>query len=236
MRPSPTAPPRRTRGPSPSQAGANLLIHDLKNLAGRLAALQQNLDRHYQDPLFKHSALLVLDDTVLHLRRLAGDLREHEGRVLLKLRINLNQVLEEAVLQTRPDLAGRVELWEEYDPLPTMWGDSYLLRNAFACAMENSLQAMRGHGILAVRTRRIRRNARIRLLVEIADDGPGMSPEFLKNSLVRPFASTKEDGLGLGVYTMQQVATLHGATLRIASRKKVGTRVRFHFPAEEARQ
>jgi nitrogen-specific signal transduction histidine kinase len=60
-----------------------------------------------------------------------------------------------------------------------------------------------------------------------------MENDFLKDSLFCPFSSTKENGLGLGVYTMSQVANLHGGTVRIASAPGMGTRVRFHFPVEE---
>ena len=221
------------KGPEPVQAGANLLVHDLKNLAGRLAALCQNLQDRYQDPLFKRSALDVLDGTVLHLRRLARDLREHEDRFLVKLRVDLNAVVGSALEDVRPDLLRKVELHEDYRELPRIWGDAYLLRRAFACAIENALEALEGRGGLRIRTAPYRRSTRRSILVEIADTGPGMSREFLQEAIFQPFVTTKEEGLGLGVYTMRQVAVLHGGTLRILSRPGDGTRVRFHFPVEE---
>lgn len=222
----------RSKGPAPAQAGANLLVHDLKNLAGRLAALVQNLGTHYDDPLFKGTALGVLDDTVLQLRRLAGDLRSHNGRVIIKLKVDLNKVLTDALAYTRPDQSGHVSLHERYADIPTIWGDALLLRQAFTCAIENALAAMRGRGTLAVSTRLVRGRRDPRIVVEITDDGPGMSEEFLRESLFNPFSTTKEDGLGLGVYTIRQIALLHGGTVRIRSIEGEGTRVRFHFPAE----
>ena len=78
----------------------------------------------------------------------------------------------------------------------------------------------------------VRRGGRQRVTVEVADTGPGMTDEFLRNGLNEPFASTKEDGMGLGVYTFRQVAALHGGSVRILSRAGEGTRVRFHFPAD----
>jgi len=224
---------RYLKQPGPVQAGASLLVHDLKNLAGRLSALCQNLHDRYQDPLFKRSALDVLDGTVLHLRRLAGDLRDHEDRFLVKLRVDLNQVAASALDDVRPDLLRRVELHEEYRDLPRIWGDAYLLRRAFACAIENALEAMAGRGTLSVLTVVRRRSSRRRILVEIGDTGHGMSREFLQTAVFQPFVSTKEEGLGLGVYTMRQVAALHGGTLRILSRPGKGTQVRFRFPVEE---
>jgi signal transduction histidine kinase len=222
----------KTKGPAPAQAGANLLVHDLKNLAGRLAALVQNLGTYYDDPLFKGTALGVLDDTVSQLRRLAGDLRSHDGRVIIKLKVDLNKVLTDALAYTRPDLSGHVNVIESFAEVPPIWGDALLLRQAFTCAIENALAAMRHRGTIAVATRVSRARKGPRILVEIADDGPGMSEEFLRERLFNPFNTTKEDGLGLGVYTIRQVALLHGGTVRIRSIEGEGTRVRFHFPAE----
>ena len=222
---------RHTIGPAPVQAGVTLLVHDLKNLAGRLAVLCQNLEERYDDPLFKGTALDVLDDSVLHLQRLAVDLRDHESQVLVKLRVDLNQVLEEALLDTRPDLTGKIQLFTRCADIPPVWGDAFLLRVAFACAIENALEALEGRGMLMVGTTRSRRRGRNFVAVEITDDGPGMSEEFLRESLFRPFTSTKEEGMGLGVYTIRQVAELHGGTVRINSAEGMGTRVRFQFPA-----
>jgi len=228
---------RRTNGagrpaPPPAEAGANLLVHDLKNLAGRLGALLQNLDEHYDDPLFKGTALGVLDDTVLHLKQLARDLRARESRVIVKLKVDVNRIVEDAVREVRSDLAGDIELVEQYAPLPPIWGDVFLLRCAFACAIENAVEAMGGSGVLVLSTACTRRHGRERIVVEVADTGPGMSAEFIRRVMIEPFASTKDDGMGLGVYTFRQVAALHGGAVRIKSREGDGTRVRFHFPVE----
>lgn len=224
----------RVQGPTPMDAGSNLVVHDLKNLAGRLAALTQNLAEHYEDPLFKATALALLDDTAIHLHRLATDLRNHEGRVVIKLRVDLNHVLDEALGDARPDLAGDIRVMKDFVPIPTMWGDAFLLRRAFACAIENALEAMAGKGDLLVGTAVVRRSRRSRVLADIVDNGPGMSAEFLRERLFQPFSSTKEEGLGLGVYTIRQVAGMHGGTVRIESGEGAGTRVRFSFPVDEA--
>jgi signal transduction histidine kinase len=226
------APRAQEAAPSPADAGTNLLVHDLKNLAGRLAMLCQNLATRYEDPVFKGTALDLLDDTALHLRRLAEELRDHDGRIMVKLRVDLNRILEEALRDTRPDLAGGVQVIHHCDPIPPIWGDAFLLRRAFACAIENALEAMKGSGTLAVRTALVRRRGRGRVIVEIGDTGPGMDEQFIREHLFRPFTTTKEDGLGLGLYTIRQVVGLHEGTVRISSATDAGTRVRFSFPCD----
>jgi signal transduction histidine kinase len=227
------SPARRRRAPAPLEAGTNLLVHDLKNIAGRLALLYRNLSSHFDDPLFRDSALELLDETAIHLRGLAGELREREGRLVVKLRVDLDGLLQDALTERLPDLPQGIELLESYGGLPPIWGDAFLLRSAFACAIENALEAMDSEGTLAVRTRAETRRGRTRFAVEIADTVRGMSEEMMRECLGKPYQSTKEDGLGLGIYTIRQVAAIHGATVRIASAPGMGTRVRFSFPAEE---
>lgn len=221
----------RGRGPAPVEAPVSLAAHDLKNLASRLDILSQNLDDKFDDPLFKPTALDILRDTVNHLQRLATDIRDHEGRLTIKLRVDLNKVLEEALMDVRSGLGASCKTSLDAQELPAIWGDAFLLRRAFACAIENSLEAMNGTGgELRLSTRIRRRHGKQRLVVEIMDTGPGMEADFLKNRLFCPFSSTKEEGMGLGVYTMGQVASLHGGTVRINSEPGIGTRVRFFFP------
>ncbi len=209
-------------GPHAVDAGTNMAVHDLKNLAGRLAFLVKNLSENYEDPLFKGTALDLLQDTVSQLRRLAADLRDHEGRVMIKLRVDVTRLMREALAEVRPDLLRRVRVAEDWGAVPPMWGDSFLLRRAFACAIENALEAMGGHGDLTLATRA----QRGRIVAEIKDTGPGFDPQH------RPVASMKEDGLGLGVYTMRQVARIHGGSVSLRSAPGAGTRLRFLFPAD----
>ncbi len=223
----------RRRKPPASEAAPNLLVHELKHLASRLQLLNENLVRHADDPEFRQNAWELLDDTVRQLRRLAGELHEREGRLMVKLRVDLNEILDDALASCHPDLAGTVELEERLNELPPIWGDRFLLRRAFACTIENALEAMSGRGTLLVVSGVVRRGGRRRMLVEFIDDGPGMTPEFQRRLLARQFASGKEDGLGLGVYTVRQVVALHGGTVRISSTPGVGTEVRFFFPVDE---
>lgn len=220
--------------PAPTGAGPCLLAHDLKGLAGRLGLLLQNLDERYDDPLFKRPALELLDATIGHLRRLASDLRDRDGRVLMKLRVDLNALLEQALAGMRPELAGDVDLRVSYEKLPPVWGDAFILRAAFGCAIENGLEAMDRRGQLTIRTATGIRGGRATVRVDIEDSGRGMSPDFLRRHLFRPFASTKDDGMGLGAYTFLQVARLHGGSVRARSRVGEGTRIRFTFPVDRS--
>ena len=51
-------------------------------------------------------------------------------------------------------------------------------------------------------------------VIEVTDTGVGMSPEFVRERLFKPFQTTKKAGMGIGVYeSMQYVGGLGGQIL-----------------------
>lgn len=60
----------------------------------------------------------------------------------------------------------------------------------------------------------------------VADRGPGLSEEA-RNSLFQPFASTKEQGLGVGLSISRTIVEAHGGRLWVEDRPSGGTRFSF---------
>ena len=59
-----------------------------------------------------------------------------------------------------------------------------------------------------------------------------MSEEFVRDRLLRPFQTTKPEGVGLGLYTSSQILLFHRGDLVVESRPGEGTRVRAILPVE----
>ena len=86
-------------------------------------------------------------------------------------------------------------------------------------------------GHLAVRTHLIQNEGVApQALVEIADSGIGMPEEFIQNELFAPFVTTKQRGLGLGLYTCQQIIRMHGGNIRVYSELGRGTVFSIYLP------
>ena len=49
----------------------------------------------------------------------------------------------------------------------------------------------------------------------VADTGVGMTEEFIKTRLYRPFSTTKNKGIGLGLFTCREVVEAHGGRLEV---------------------
>jgi signal transduction histidine kinase len=65
----------------------------------------------------------------------------------------------------------------------------------------------------------------------VADTGVGMTDEFIKTRLFRPFSTTKNKGIGLGLFTCREVVEAHGGRLDVDSQLGVGTRFRVVLPS-----
>ena len=62
--------------------------------------------------------------------------------------------------------------------------------------------------------------------IEVCDNGPGLSPE-MKETIFKPFATTKAHGMGLGLSICQTIVEAHGGTIRAVSSPQGGTCFRF---------
>jgi signal transduction histidine kinase len=70
--------------------------------------------------------------------------------------------------------------------------------------------------------------------MSVKDNGPGMSEEFVRQSLFQPFSSTKNSGLGIGLMQSKAIIDAHGGTIAVESRLGRGTRFEVRLPNRPA--
>ncbi|HKB79116.1 MAG TPA: ATP-binding protein [Thermoanaerobaculia bacterium] len=225
-----TTPKRRVRSTADS-----LLIHDMKNIWFRLNLLLSNLDEHYGDPEFKRSVVEHLGATLAKIESIVGRSAAHQDSILIKVSLDLNDLVLQVSRRRTPPRSGNggehldVEL--TLGDIPHVWGDPYYLEDALASIFHNAFEAAAMAGSrVGVRTFTQRRKA----VIEIADDGPGMTEEFVRDRLFQPFQTTKTAGVGLGLYTARQIILFHRGELDIRSRPGEGTTVQVRLPAARA--
>jgi signal transduction histidine kinase len=103
------------------------------------------------------------------------------------------------------------------------------LNQVWTNIIDNAIDAMRGEGKLRVRTYR-EENC---VVVEIADNGPGISPE-VQPHIFEPFFTTKGvgEGTGLGLDTVQRIVKKHRGSIQVHS-KPGETRFQVWLPLAE---
>ena len=70
-----------------------------------------------------------------------------------------------------------------------------------------------------------------RVQIEVVDEGPGISPDFLPHVFER-YATRERGGLGLGLYLAKRIAEVHGGELTVQSQPGKGARFILTLPAE----
>jgi signal transduction histidine kinase len=118
------------------------------------------------------------------------------------------------------------------------YGQVPLLVNSFGSELnqvwtnliDNAIDAMAGKGELRVRT--YREDSCV--VVEIADNGPGISPQ-VQPHIFEPFFTTKGvgEGTGLGLDTVQRIVKKHRGTIQVES-KPGDTHFRIWLPMAES--
>ena len=94
----------------------------------------------------------------------------------------------------------------------------------------NAIQAMHSKGKVDIRIEYdVRAN---RVLIDIADNGPGIRDED-KEKLFLPYFSTKKDGTGLGLAIASKVVTDHRGYIRILDNEPSGTIFSIELPIKE---
>jgi signal transduction histidine kinase len=67
--------------------------------------------------------------------------------------------------------------------------------------------------------------------IEIQDTGQGMSAEFIRDRLFKPFESTKSAGMGIGVFESREYIVELGGQLDVVSTPSLGTTFQILLPA-----
>ena len=104
------------------------------------------------------------------------------------------------------------------------------LNQVWTNIIDNAIDAMNGKGELRVRAYR----EDPCVVVEISDDGPGISPE-VKAHIFEPFFTTKGvgEGTGLGLDTVQRIVRKHRGSIQVSS-KPGNTRFQVYLPLAQA--
>jgi signal transduction histidine kinase len=218
-----------------------VLVHDIKNMGFRLQMLLSNIDEHYDDPQFKRSVQELLQSTVERLDGMVERFSAHEDALLIKVALDLNSVIREVASGTTrrggaPDSSaapeGQPTLSLALGAIPEIWGDPYYLRDALWSLIENAIEATPADGKVLVRSFSDTSRQPNRAVIEIIDNGTGMSSEFLRDRLFKPFQTTKPQGVGLGLSTAAEIIRFHEGTINVMSQagRPGGTVVRVIFP------
>ncbi|MCU0836484.1 MAG: ATP-binding protein [Chromatiaceae bacterium] len=166
------------------------------------------------------------------LDRLRGLIRR---RTRAEAEVDINQVTESCLDFFRDRIEQRgVRVERRYgSELPRPIGDPIELGQMLIQLIENALEAMSetapGERCLIVATRYDA--GADTLVIEVADSGPGVSPERAAH-LFEPWQTSKADALGIGLYIAKTIIETHNGRISMGVAETGGALFRIELPAE----
>jgi putative PEP-CTERM system histidine kinase len=204
-------------------------VHDLKNAAASLNLTLKNLPAHFDDPAFRQDALRTIGNSAQRIEDMIARLSALRQRPdATRVEADLNQLVTEAL--DRVGSMANVALTKELQPVPRILADREQIQSVVTNLVINARDAVGEEGRIGVRTQPQGR----RVLLSVVDNGCGMSPSFVKESLYRPFQSTKKKGLGIGLFQCRAIVLAHGGSMQVESEMGKGTTFLVSLPAKDA--
>lgn len=209
------------------QAMSAFFVHDLKNTASTLSLMLENLPVHYQDPQFREDALRGISKTVAHINEIISRLTVLRHDLAIKaVECDLNELVSE-VLKAY-EHAGGLKVEMKLQKMPKVRLDPVQVRKVLTNLVLNSKEAMPEGGRICIET--VKRDGWA--VVSVADNGCGMSSEFVRNSLFRPFSTTKKSGIGIGMFHAKMIVEAHHGRIEVESQEGKGTVFRVSLPID----
>lgn len=207
------------------QTMSTFFVHDLKNTALMLSLMLQNLPVHFANPAFREDSLKSIAKTNNRINDLISRLSLlREGLKIAPQDADLNALVT-TCLSGLKDLPG-VDLSQNLEPLPKLCIDSDQIQKVITNLVLNARDAVGEHGEIRVATKRSNGWA----VLQVSDNGSGISPEFLSQSLFRPFQTTKKKGIGIGMYQSKMIVEAHSGRIEVESEIGKGTTFRILLP------
>jgi signal transduction histidine kinase len=118
----------------------------------------------------------------------------------------------------------------------TVSGEERALRRLILILLDNAIKYSKPGGEVRVRLDVCRRGERPMAMLEVQDDGIGISAEDLPHIFERFYRASKDrsrrvDGVGLGLSIAQWIARRHGGEIQAESRTGAGSSFRVFLPA-----
>lgn len=220
----------RSRELQAFQTMSAFFVHDLKNAAASLNLMLKNLPVHFDDPAFRADALRGIGNTARRIDEMIARLSAFRQRpVSARTNVDLNQIVRDAINEIGS--AREDEIRSALEPVPAVHADREQVMSVVTNLLLNARDATGANRRIDVRTQCSANH----VVLSVSDNGCGMTPDFVRNTLFKPFQSTKSKGLGIGMFQARMMIEAHDGHMDVDSQVGRGTTVRVSLPAAHLR-
>lgn len=204
------------------------LVHDLKTVLSQLTLLVENSSVHKKNPEFVDDMIKTVEHTTHKMHRVMQLLKNPE---------QLGVITPKPILEVINRVVNSFKR-HRIDPIlvnghkldPVINANQEQLYSAIKNIVQNAVESTNKSGKVEIELVSI---VDSQLIIDVSDDGKGMSQEFITNRLFQPFDSTKGvSGMGVGVFQSRDFFRSIGGDLKVTSQENVGTCFSIQLPVE----
>ena len=201
------------------------VIHDIKTVVSQLSLMVKNAEQHKTNPAFIDDMISTTEHSVKKMQGLLKQLKR-EATTNETNEIDLSKLLNNVANEHTNNL-----------PTPIITNNSSKaiiinashdqIHSAITHLIKNAQEATSDDGYIKIDM--IESDHTV--TVKISDNGTGMDQTFIKNSLFKPFHSTKGlSGMGIGVYQCRQYIRAANGDIKVDSQLDQGTTFTITLP------
>ena len=203
------------------------VLHDIKNLSSQMSLLLRNAEKHADNPEFRRDMLVTLRNSADKLNGLLARLGRYGAQGPEKSApfdlAALARTLADRFARIHPVILARAEG-------AVVVGEREALEQALAHIIQNAVDASPAGSPVSIEVF----SDGLSGCIHVVDTGAGMSPQFVRGKLFKPFVSSKDGGFGIGAYEAREMIRAMGGRLDVESREGIGTRFIVGLPLQAA--
>jgi PAS domain S-box-containing protein len=209
------------------------IAHELNNPLGTLVAYAERASNYLEsvsEDFPDHFALEkirgylnIIDEEAFRCKRVVSDILsvpKKEGMEIIQ--VDIERILDKILERLSVDNTNLTVAREATAPLPSILGDSRVLRQVFVNLINNAVDALEGRMDAKLWIRTALKDDIV--IVEVEDNGIGI-PDTIIDKIFEPLFTTKESkkGIGLGLSLCHDFVKSMGGAIKVESKPGFGT-------------
>ncbi len=222
---------------------SSFVLHDLRNSVSMLSMVVKNAEDNWENQEFQKDMLQTISTAVTKMRTLISKISTLPDKLVMKKQaVQVNDVIRKVIQGTKIEELKQVKLKTNLQSVSPVTMDAEQIQKVIENLIINALEDLPNGGDLSISTRTIGKNHESNsgngrkgsengfVEIMISDTGLGMSQDFIRHRLFKPFQTTKKKGLGIGLYHCKEIISAHHGTIDVESAEKQGTSFKILLP------
>jgi len=206
------------------------VVHEMRNPLSSVKLNFQIIGRTLDKEGALHEHYAIGLSQIAQLEKMFSSLLDYSKPITLeRVSFGIKSVIEQSIGQIAPNFGeGAIALRGIDDSLPPVFGDPGKIQQVIVNVVKNAIESAGPEAKIEIRASAAKSVEGNELLLEIKDNGPGISEQDLER-IFQPFFTTKQKGTGLGLSIVKKIMEAHGYGISVSSREGAGTIVSLHL-------